>query len=99
MAKYYIKSVGNYGFTGAYPISDALLDLKVMYLDDLYTELGESTGQGCDIYLSKFMVPYEKVIRETYPKARVQIADQFDDQTTLHDWFPGTVPLRKIFKD
>ncbi|GAB2024721.1 hypothetical protein [Lactovum odontotermitis] len=96
MTKYYLKNVGNYGTTGAYNINADDKGWKVVYLDDLFTDLKDSDGENQEIYLSKFMAPYKKVVEDKYPKAHVEIADKFDENTELHDWFPGTQPFRDV---
>ncbi|GAB2024174.1 hypothetical protein OfM1_02440 [Lactovum odontotermitis] len=98
MTKYYLKNTGNYGFTGAYNINAEDKGMKAVYLEELFTELKDSDGENQEIYLSKFMKPYEKTIKDKYPKAHVEVADQFDENTKLHDWFPGTQPFRDVLK-
>lgn len=51
-----------------------------------------------EIYLSKFMKPYEKTIKDKYPKARVEVADQVGENTMLRDCFAGTQPFKDVVK-
>ena len=99
MQKYYVKNVGNYGFTGAYNIDKETQNLQIVYLDDLYKALGNGDGEDVTIYLAKFMAPYEGAIKDKYPKATIENNEKFDAHTKLHDWFPGAQPLKAILKD
>ena len=87
MTKFYLKNVGNLGYTGSYTIPEQLKDLKEVYLYDLFSELQQSDGSGHQIYLSKFMATYRNTLKNKYPKASVIIADEFTSETRLSDWY------------
>ncbi|PCS05539.1 hypothetical protein RU86_GL000751 [Lactococcus piscium] len=42
------------------------------------------------------MAPYERAIKDKYPKATIENNEKFDAHTKLHDWFPGAQPLKDI---
>lgn len=98
MQTYYVKHVGDYGFIGVYHIDKDSQDFEAIYLADWYDKLGDSDGEGIVIYLSKFMAPYERVIKEKYPKENVESREKFDQNTKCHDWFPGRQPVKSIVK-
>lgn len=79
MAKYLLNSVGNFGFAGDYSISKEQLEGKEsVYLDDLFKKLGDSDGSGEEIFLSKTTAPYEKTLRDRYPKAEISLLKKVD---------------------
>lgn len=86
MTKYYLKNVGNLGYAGITKNKENDSEVKEVYLDNLFSELDNSDGEGHKIYLSKFMKSYKKVVKDRYPKAKVEVVDEFNSDTKISDW-------------
>ncbi|WP_125608409.1 hypothetical protein [Lapidilactobacillus bayanensis] len=79
MTKYLVTNVGNYGFAGIGINLDESqsADKERVYLDDLFKKLGTGNGEGDEIFLSRYSLPYKKVIAEKYLKATITVIDEF----------------------